>query len=88
MIVAAQDVLRFPRPMDHDAIRKALAPYLSDVDILRDDASGCTVKPFRSFDGDKGFLRWYEINDAIRKLGGSWVKGTRFTKGHWRIPRT
>ena len=75
------------RPMDHDAIRKALEPYLSEVDIPRDDVAGVTVKPFRTFDDDKGFLRWYEINDAIKKLGGSWVKATKYTKAHWRIPK-
>lgn len=75
------------RPMDSDAIREALAPYLADVDILRYDVGGCTVKPFRSFEDDEGFLRWYEINDAINKLGGSWIRATKYTKGHWRIPR-
>ena len=73
--------------MDHDAIRKALEPYLADLDILRDDVAGVTVKPFRTFDDDKSFLRWYEINDAIKKLGGSWVKATKYTKAHWRIPK-
>ena len=28
-----------------------------------------------------------EVVDAIKKLDGSWVKGTKFTKAHWRIPK-
>lgn len=75
------------RLTDRDAIRRALAPFLSDVDILRDDVGGCTVKPYRYADDDESFLRWYEINDAIKKLGRSWVKGSKYTSGHWRIPK-
>ena len=73
--------------MHRDPIRKALEPYLADLDILRDDVAGVTVKLFRNFDDDKAYLRWYEINDAIKKLGGSWVKATKYTKAHWRIPK-
>lgn len=75
--------------MNHDAIRKALAPYLSDVDILRDDVAGVTVKPFRDSlhdESDESFLRWFEIDRAIGKLGGTWMRATKYTKGHWRIP--
>ncbi len=68
-------------------MQSVLAPYLGDLDILRDDAAGVTVKPFRNYDDDKSYLRWFEINRAITKLGGSWVKGTRYTKAHWRIPK-
>jgi hypothetical protein len=74
-------------PMNHDPIRKALEPYLGELGILRDDAGGVTVKPFRDSTVDKSFLRWYEINAGINRLGGSWVKATRFTEGHWRIPK-
>jgi hypothetical protein len=28
------------RPMNHDRIRKALEPYLSELEILRDDTGG------------------------------------------------
>jgi hypothetical protein len=71
--------------MDHDAIRKALEPYLSNLDIIRDDVGGCTITPYRiEFQDD----RWDEINDAIKKLDGSWVKATKFTRGYWRILRT
>ncbi len=65
----------------------ALEPYLADLDILRGDVEGCTVKPYRNFDDDKNYLRWYAINNAIKKLGGMWIKPTRFTVGHWRIPK-
>ncbi|MGA3297097.1 MAG: hypothetical protein ABSD41_06560 [Candidatus Bathyarchaeia archaeon] len=79
------DLDRNPRPMDHDAIRKALEPYLSNLDIIRDDVGGCTITPYRiEFQDD----RWDEINDAIKKLDGSWVKATKFTRGYWRILRT
>jgi len=74
------------KPLESDRVRKVLEPYLSDLDIVRDDVGGCTVKPFRNVDDDKSFLQWYKIDRAIRKLHGSWVKPTRFTKGHWRIP--
>ena len=74
--------------MNGDTIRKALEPYLSDVDITRDDVSDCTVKPFRKFEGDEGFLRWYANNDLItHKLGGSWIRATKYTKARWRMPK-
>jgi hypothetical protein len=73
--------------MHRDPIRKALEPYMADVDILHDDPGGVTVKPYRDSTDDKSFLRWYEINSTINRLGGSWVKATRFTEGHWRIPK-
>ncbi len=77
----------------HDAIRKALEPYLTNLDILRDDVAGYTVtfdKPFRhprELD-DNTFVVWYKVNEIITRLGGSWVTATRFTKAHWRIPKT
>ncbi|MGA2626206.1 MAG: hypothetical protein ABSF63_03985 [Candidatus Bathyarchaeia archaeon] len=76
--------------MDHDAIHKALEPYLSDLDILREDVSGVTVKPFRNLrdSDDKSFLRWYEINDAIKELDGTWIAATKYTAAHWRIPKS
>jgi hypothetical protein len=63
------------RPMDQDPIRKALAPYLSDLLFLREDAAGVLVKPVRNLrdSDDESFLYWYKTNDAIRKLGGTWV---------------
>ena len=79
------DLDRNPRPMDHDAIRKALEPYLSNLDIIRDDVGGCTITPCRiEFRDDK----WYKVDDAIKKLGGSWVMATKFTRGYWRIPKS
>ena len=77
------------RPMNHDPIRKALAPYLADLLFLREDAAGVTVKPVRDLHNsdDESFLHWYKINDVIRKLGGSWVKDRKHTQGHWRIPK-
>ncbi len=76
--------------MPSDPIRKALAPYLADLLFLREDAEGVIVKPVRDLHNsdDESFLYWYKINDVIRKLGGSWVKDRKYTKGHWRIPRS
>lgn len=73
--------------MHRDPIRKALAPYLSELLFPREDAAGILIKPLRDATDDKSFLRWYEINDRIKRLGGSWVKPTKFTDGHWRIPK-
>jgi len=70
--------------MESDPVRKLLKPYLADLEILHDDPGGCTVAPWNIEYCDS---RWHEINDAIKQLDGSWIKATRFSKGHWRIPR-
>lgn len=76
---------RNSRPMDQDVIRKALESSLSNLDTIRDDAGGFTIIPHGiEFQDNK----WYEVNDAIKKLGGSWVIPTKFTRGYWRIPKT
>ncbi|MGA3405068.1 MAG: hypothetical protein ABSD49_04985 [Candidatus Bathyarchaeia archaeon] len=63
--------------MESDRIRRALSPYLADLDIVRDDAGGCTVKPFRNVDDDKIMASLLmsqclsmkrETADTIRKL--------------------
>ena len=64
-------------------ILQVLERYLSNLDI-HDDVGGCTIIPYRiEFRDD----RWEKINDAIKKLDGSWVKATKFTRGYWRIPK-
>jgi len=60
---------------------KALAPYLSNLEI-RDDVDSCTIAPSGIEFRDP---HWNEINDEIKKLNGSWVKATKFTRGYWRI---
>jgi hypothetical protein len=71
--------------MNHDPIRKALAAYLDDLEILQESAAGCTVAShkikFRS-------QAWYEITAIVRNLGRDWVKARgRLFRGHWRIPK-
>ena len=64
-------------------IRKVLEPYLSNLEIISDGVGRYTIAPYRIEVRD---TRWHEINDAITKLGGSWVEATKFTRGYWRIP--
>ena len=66
-------------------IRKALEPYLSNLDIISDDAGGFTIVPHGIEFQD---TRWYAINEPIKKLDGSWVKPTKFTRGYWQILKT
>ena len=77
------------RPMDRDPTRKALAPYLSDLLFVREDAAGDIVQPLRDLrnSDDESFLYWYKINNSIRRPGGSWVSVTKYSHGHWRIPK-
>ena len=72
------------KPMHNDATRKALEAYLPDLEIIHDDPTGCTVAPYKIQFGDN---KWCKVNYVISQLGGVWVKSTRFTKGHWRIPK-
>lgn len=66
----------------YGTIRKALESHLSNLDITPDDAGGYTIVPHKiEFQDDK----WYEINDVIKKLHGSWVKATKFTRAYWKI---
>jgi hypothetical protein len=74
--------------MHSDPIRKALEPYMADLEIRRDYLQGLMV----AFHGDRDkddatWLRWYKINSRINRLGGRWVKATRWERAHWRIPR-
>lgn len=68
-------------PMNLYPIRKALGRYLQDLDIAH-DVGDCVVNPTRFLDD-----KWHEINETIEKLGGSWIKATKHTQGHWRIPK-
>jgi hypothetical protein len=74
--------MSYTKEEHYDAIHKALESYLSNLDIVRDDAGGFTIIPHGIEFRDK---KWYEINDAIRKLDGSWVKATQFTRAYWKI---
>ncbi len=73
------------RPMDRGPLRKALAPYLSDLEFHREHSAGTTVKPFRDLrnSDDESFLYGYKINDVINGLGGCWVAASTYVKGHW-----
>jgi hypothetical protein len=77
------------RPMDTDRIRRALKPYLADLNFVRDDASGCVVAYLGDRESDQGWLKWFKLDRLItEELGGSWVQQSpRFYKAHWRIPR-
>ncbi len=71
--------------MNHDPVRKALEPYLPDLEFLQESAAGCTVASHNiEFRSD----RWYDITKIVRGLGGDWVKANKFMKGHWRIPKS
>jgi hypothetical protein len=74
--------MSYTKEEHYDAIHKALESYISNLDITPDDAGGYTIVPHKIEFRDK---KWYEINDAIRKLNGSWVKATQFTRAYWKI---
>jgi hypothetical protein len=76
------------RSMESDRIRKELASYLTDLNFVHEGPAGATVEYLGERETDQGWLHWYEINDAIKRLGGSWVKATKYTESHWRIPKS
>ena len=62
-------------------MRERLQKWLPDLEIL-DGFDGFAVKPKR-FLGEV----WSEVNEAVRALGGKWVKDNTPKDGSWRIPK-
>lgn len=73
--------------MDADRVRSVLEQYLSDLEFPREDAGGILVKPLFSQSTDEGFLHWAKIDRVVSRLGGSWIKASRYMEGHWRMPK-
>ncbi|MGD0425056.1 MAG: hypothetical protein ABSA92_16625 [Candidatus Bathyarchaeia archaeon] len=71
--------------MESDPIRRQLKSFLADLFFVHDvPGQSYTIAPVKI---ELWSEKWHQVNDIIEKLGGGWVKSTKFSNGHWRIPR-
>ena len=79
------DENQFGRPDSRTVFSEVLGylpkDLLTEVTILLQDSGYVSVKPIRLARAD-----WYRLDRIVKKMGGIWVRNTRFS--HWSIPLT